>query len=79
MRRTLLLVIVLVGLLASACGSSDGSSTTAAPDASAPPTDGGAIEGPAAPDFTLTLGTGSDTFTLSDEAKPVYMVFWAEW
>lgn len=32
----------------------------------------------AAPDFTLELGTGGE-FALSEEAKPVYMVFWAEW
>jgi hypothetical protein len=31
-----------------------------------------------APDFTLELGNG-DTYTLSDGARPVYLVFWAEW
>ncbi len=36
------------------------------------------VEGPVAPDFSLVLGDGT-TFTLSEEAKPVYMVFWAEW
>jgi hypothetical protein len=36
------------------------------------------IEGQAAPDFVLTLGDGS-AFSLSDEQKPVYLVFWAEW
>lgn len=58
------------------------SSTTAAPGTTAP----GAVtttsrvppEGDAAPDFTLALGEGGE-FTLSDEQKPVYMVFWAEW
>jgi hypothetical protein len=35
-------------------------------------------EGPDAPDFSLPLGQGYD-FVLSAEAKPVYMVFWAEW
>lgn len=68
------------------------SGTPDTPTTSAPstPTDGGGEgttstaepslrpEGPAAPDFTLALGDGS-TFTLSDEQKPVYMVFWAEW
>jgi ABC-type glycerol-3-phosphate transport system substrate-binding protein len=31
-----------------------------------------------APDFTLNLGSGS-TFVLSEETRPVFMVFWAEW
>ena len=35
-------------------------------------------DGEDAPDFTLELGQG-DSFTLSLEQKPVYMVFWAEW
>lgn len=33
---------------------------------------------PAAPDFTLKLGDGG-SYTLSEGAKPVYLVFWAEW
>lgn len=37
-----------------------------------------APEGPDAPDFTMALADG-DTFTLSEEAKPVYMIFWADW
>ncbi|MEN8239056.1 MAG: hypothetical protein ABFR53_07640 [Actinomycetota bacterium] len=37
-----------------------------------------APEGPAAPDFTMALQDGG-TFTLSEQAKPVYMIFWAEW
>ncbi len=36
------------------------------------------VDGPAAPDFALALGSG-ETFVLSDEQKPVYLVFWAEW
>ena len=35
-------------------------------------------EGDDAPDFTVELGEGG-TFTLSEEQKPVYMIFWAEW
>lgn len=31
-----------------------------------------------APDFTLNLGSGS-TFVMSEETRPVFMVFWAEW
>lgn len=33
---------------------------------------------PQAPDFTLELGEGG-AYTLSEGARPVYMVFWAEW
>jgi hypothetical protein len=33
---------------------------------------------PLAPDFTLDLGDGG-SYTLSEGAKPVYLVFWAEW
>ena len=35
-------------------------------------------EGPVAPDFTLALEPSGE-FVLSQEVKPVYMVFWAEW
>ena len=31
-----------------------------------------------APDFDLLLSDGS-TFVLSEETRPVFMVFWAEW
>lgn len=34
--------------------------------------------GERAPDFSLALGDGG-TFVLSDETRPVYLVFWAEW
>lgn len=36
------------------------------------------VAGEAAPDFALDLGNGG-TFVLSEEARPVFMVFWAEW
>ncbi len=37
-------------------------------------------EGSAAPDFTLALGEeGTETYTLSEGTKPVFMIFWAEW
>ncbi len=36
------------------------------------------VDGPAAPDFEFTLSDGS-VFSLGDEQKPVYLVFWAEW
>lgn len=52
-------------------GGDDG--TTTVPDATATTSDR-----PLAPDFTLELGDGG-SYTLSDGAKPVYLVFWAEW
>ena len=36
------------------------------------------VGGPPAPDFALALHDGLG-FVLSEEQKPVYMVFWAEW
>jgi len=58
---------------------SSGSASTEAPTTTAvvpaPETTSGR---PVAPDFTLPLGDGG-TFTLSQGAKPVYLVFWAEW
>ncbi len=36
------------------------------------------FDGPTAPDFTIDLNK-TGTFTLSEEARPVYLVFWAEW
>jgi len=50
-----------------------GSSTTA-PAGSSSTTSGRQV----APDFTLELGDGGE-FVLSEGAKPVYLVFWAEW
>ncbi len=68
--------------------SAGGDTTPSVPGADTTPTppgdDGGdttpapAVEGPAAPDFDLTLSDGS-SFSLSAEQKPVYLVFWAEW
>jgi uncharacterized lipoprotein YajG len=37
------------------------------------------VDGPPAPDFTLALEDPQGVFILSEEQKPVYMVFWAEW
>lgn len=48
-------------------GEGPGTTTTRVPPDGAP-----------APDFTLTLGDGGE-FTLSEEPKPVHLVFWAEW
>jgi len=52
----------------------DASPSTTAEMSDPPPP----VEGPAAPDFTFALADGSD-FSLRDEQKPVYLVFWAEW
>ncbi len=51
--------------------SSTSSTTVSDGDAPAP-------DGPTAPDFTLALADGG-TFVLSQEPKPVYLIFWAEW
>ena len=59
-------------LATAACG--DGSTT---PGVAASPGSTAGAEVPA-PDFSLELGDG-DTFLLSQEVLPVYMVFWAEW
>jgi hypothetical protein len=51
--------------------------TTTTPVVTTPPV---VVDGPPAPDFTLALeDPAGETFTLSEEQKPVYMVFWAEW
>ncbi len=61
-----------------------GATTTSAPGAT---TTTGAVtpttarvlpDGDPAPGFTVELGEGG-TFTLSEHARPVYLLFWAEW
>ena len=55
--------------------------TTSAPDPDVTETtvaEESAPDGPLAPDFTMALRSGGN-FTLSEESKPVYMIFWAEW
>lgn len=47
---------------------------TATPESAAPP----APDRPSAPDFRLELGDGGE-FVLSEESRPVFLVFWAEW
>ena len=49
--------------------------TVEQPPATAAVTD---FEGPVAEDFSIDLNA-TGTFTLSEEARPVYLVFWAEW
>lgn len=54
----------LLVILVVACGGSEPGVTTRPADV--------------APDFSLPLGDGG-TFVLSEEARPVFLVFWAEW
>ncbi len=80
-----IVMLLAFSLVVAAC-SSTGDPTSAVGDDSATSTtqsssqgaSGGKPEGPEAPDFTLALASG-ESFTLSSEAKPVYMIFWAEW
>jgi hypothetical protein len=81
-RRIAPLGLVLV-LLGSACGdgavdeTTSSTTTVATTTTTAEPTT--TISGrPIAPDFTLQLGDGG-SYTLSEGARPVYLVFWAEW
>ena len=79
MRRILLLVAVL-GLVAAACSGAnvvDTPTDTAPSDTTSAP-DEAQSDGPMAHDFELALQPTGE-FVLSQEVKPVYMVFWAEW
>jgi hypothetical protein len=60
--------------------STDSTAPTAAADASnESSTEARAVpDGPPAKDFTLALEPSGE-FVLSQEVKPVYMIFWAEW
>jgi hypothetical protein len=53
----------------------DPTTTTATTATAAPAV---VVDGPPAPDFALALDDGRG-FILSEEQRPVYMVFWAEW
>jgi hypothetical protein len=90
MRRTAALAVVSIILLAG-CGdptTSDGAtaslplstedSSSSSSTSSASSTSTVTEARPVAPDFTLGLGDGG-TFVLSEEARPIYLVFWAEW
>jgi len=90
MKRIALFLAVLT--VAAACASTDDAAPTQATDVSSTPNrdameDSGASlipdpvippDGPVAPDFTMALADGG-TFTLSEQMKPVYMIFWADW
>ena len=85
--RPVAVLTIVVGLLLSACAAADEPTAEPAPGSGTPgatTSEGTApaeeLDGPAAPDFTLALGADrSESFTLSEGAMPVYMVFWAEW
>lgn len=87
MKRTLLAVMVALALVSASCGSSTDEPTTTLSDSldvtTSTATDSGASDlpdGEPARDFTLALGADqAEQFVLSQEAKPVFMVFWAEW
>ncbi len=90
MRRIAALAVVILGL--AGCGDSATSDTATTPrslptgdstsssNASASTSSSTLVTEvrEAASDFTLALGDGG-TFVLSREARPVYLVFWAEW
>lgn len=59
-------------------GSTAPTPTTATPTTVVPEVATTVSGRPLAPDFTLALGDGG-SYTLSEGAKPVYLVFWAEW
>jgi len=81
-----LLSFLAFALVAAACATGQPAATPAtvttsggpASAASAPGAAEPLIDGPAAPDFSLTLASG-EAFSLSGEQRPVYMIFWAEW
>lgn len=58
--------------------SAETTSTPTETTTSTPEVTGTTSDRPLAPDFTLALGEGGE-YTLSEGAKPVYLVFWAEW
>ncbi|NHZ70745.1 MAG: hypothetical protein GWP18_03805 [Proteobacteria bacterium] len=82
MKRLALFAAVMV--LAAACASAapQDTSTDSTPAPNSAESNGGGpasdTAAPVAPDFTMALADGG-SFTLYDEQKPVYMIFWAEW
>ncbi|MGA7272458.1 MAG: hypothetical protein WB239_15410 [Acidimicrobiia bacterium] len=70
MRRLSLLTLVVLMLAGCATAPSGSRSTTTTPSSTT------AVR--TAPDFTLQLGDGGQ-FVLSEETRPVFLVFWAEW
>ena len=74
----LILIFVAFALVVAACsGAADETSDSGTANESSTEAEA-APEEPTAPDFTLALEPSGE-FVLSQEVKPVYMIFWAEW
>ena len=71
----LLMILVAFALLVAACS---GAAADKGPDSDNATDAKEVLDAPPAKDFTLALEPSGE-FVLSREAKPVYMVFWAEW
>jgi hypothetical protein len=72
MSRLALLALVMATL--AGCGTAP----AGAPSATSTDSSSSTSIDDSAPDFTLSLGDGG-RFTLSQENRPVFLVFWAEW
>jgi hypothetical protein len=74
----LIMILVAFALVVAACSGAADETSDSGMD-NGPSTEAkAAAEEPTAPDFTLALEPSGE-FVLSQEVKPVYMVFWAEW
>jgi hypothetical protein len=87
MRWFLVATLLVVGCTTgeqSLTGTTEGGAPTTAADPTntAPSAGGSSSPSPtgreSAPDFTLALH-GGGSYTLSEENRPVYLLFWAEW
>lgn len=75
--RRLALLVAAGAMALTGCASADASAVSPEVERpAAPPAVTG--DAPPAPDFTLALA-GGGTYVLSEDVKPVYLVFWAEW
>jgi ABC-type glycerol-3-phosphate transport system substrate-binding protein len=73
----LILILVALALVVAAC-SEAAAETSDSGTVNETAASNSASSKPTAPDFTLALEP-SGKFVLSQEVKPVYMIFWAEW
>lgn len=75
------ILLALLVVSPAACGGPSSGSSTVDSDPTGDATtatSNGSSAARIAPDFTLQLGNGG-RFTLSEEQRPVFLVFWAEW